>query len=277
MVGSRHPAAAAGTPMCGRDPSARSAGDKRQRREGRLQVGFGQIYAPFLARYTPRFWLKYTPKRRFWKTRRLLRGVFLRASITWRIFLATDKVEWAAVTFEHMFQDQPTRERLKGKVKAVYVIENWFMKDMTPEEKIKKGDEDILILMLATPEDAAAMVNATIRYSKGERKTTMTATMMKGHVPVDNPETVCIHATNISLSDVLENTIKLAKLMAHEMMRDTKQENIDAIMSMLGETKTIKQKTRSGQPKTTDLLFTPIIQRRPCRTRHEDEIPQATG
>ena len=87
MVGSRHPAAAAGTPMCGRDPSARSAGDKRQRREGRLQVGFGQIYAPFLARYTPRFWLKYTPKRRFWKTRRLLRGVFLRASITRRIFL----------------------------------------------------------------------------------------------------------------------------------------------------------------------------------------------
>ena len=62
--------------MCGRDPSARSAGDKRQRRGGRLQVGFGKIYAPFLARYTPRFWLKYTPKRRFWKTRRLLRGVF---------------------------------------------------------------------------------------------------------------------------------------------------------------------------------------------------------
>ena len=62
--------------MCGRDPSARSAGDKRQRREGRLQVGFGQIYALFLARYTPCFWLKYTPKRRFWKTRRLLRGVF---------------------------------------------------------------------------------------------------------------------------------------------------------------------------------------------------------
>ena len=87
MVGRRHPAAAAGTPMCGRDPSARSAGDKRQRREGKLQVGFGQIYAPFLARYTPRFWLKYTPKRRFWKTRRLLRGVFLRASITRRIFL----------------------------------------------------------------------------------------------------------------------------------------------------------------------------------------------
>jgi hypothetical protein len=57
--------------MCGRDPSARSAGDKRQRREGRLQVGFGQIYAPFLARYTPRFWLKYTPKRRFGK-----RGVY---------------------------------------------------------------------------------------------------------------------------------------------------------------------------------------------------------
>jgi hypothetical protein len=76
VVGTRHPAAAAGTPMCGRDPSARSAGDKRQRREGRLQVGFGQIYALFLARYTPCFWLKYTPKRRFWKTRRLLRGVF---------------------------------------------------------------------------------------------------------------------------------------------------------------------------------------------------------
>jgi hypothetical protein len=55
VVGSRHPAAAAGTPMCG---------DKRQRREGRLQVGFGQIYALLLARYTPCFWLKYTPKRR---------------------------------------------------------------------------------------------------------------------------------------------------------------------------------------------------------------------
>jgi hypothetical protein len=58
VVGSRHPAAAAGTPMCGRDPSARSAGDKRQRREGRLQVGFVQIYALFLVRYTPCFWLK---------------------------------------------------------------------------------------------------------------------------------------------------------------------------------------------------------------------------
>jgi hypothetical protein len=68
-----------GTPMCGRDgPSACSAGDERHQREGRLQVGFGfgQIYALFLARYTPRFWLKHTPKRRFWKTRRLLRGVF---------------------------------------------------------------------------------------------------------------------------------------------------------------------------------------------------------
>ncbi len=73
---SRHPAAAAGTPMCGRDPSARSAGDKRQRREGRLQVGFGQIYALFLVRYTPCFWLKYTPNRRFWKTRRIIQGVF---------------------------------------------------------------------------------------------------------------------------------------------------------------------------------------------------------
>jgi hypothetical protein len=41
VVGSRHPAAAVGTPMCGRDPSATSAGDKQQRREGRLQVGFG--------------------------------------------------------------------------------------------------------------------------------------------------------------------------------------------------------------------------------------------
>jgi hypothetical protein len=63
-----------GTPMCGRDgPSACSAGDERHQREGRLQVGFGfgQIYALFLARYTPRFWLKYTPKRRFGK-----RGVY---------------------------------------------------------------------------------------------------------------------------------------------------------------------------------------------------------
>ena len=56
------------------------------------------------------------------------------------------------------------------------------MKDMTPEEKIKKWDEGILILVLASPEDAAAMVNATIRYSKGMRKLTMTATRMRGHV-----------------------------------------------------------------------------------------------
>jgi hypothetical protein len=86
----RHPAAAMGTPMCGRDgPSACSAGDKRHQRGGRLQVsfGFGRKNALFLARYTPCFWLKYTPKRRFWKTRRLLRGVFFWASITWRIFL----------------------------------------------------------------------------------------------------------------------------------------------------------------------------------------------
>jgi hypothetical protein len=48
---------------------------------------------------------------------------------------------------------------------------------------------------------------------------------------------------------VLERTIKLAKLMAHEMMGDTKQASIDAIMCMLGETKTISQKTRSGQSK----------------------------
>jgi hypothetical protein len=34
--------------MCGRDPSARSAGDKRHRREGRLQVSFGRIYAVFI-------------------------------------------------------------------------------------------------------------------------------------------------------------------------------------------------------------------------------------
>jgi hypothetical protein len=62
----RHPAAAMGTPMCGRDgPSACSAGDERHQREGRLQVGFGRIYALFWARYTPCFWLKYTPKRRF--------------------------------------------------------------------------------------------------------------------------------------------------------------------------------------------------------------------
>jgi hypothetical protein len=72
-----HPAAAMGTPMCGRDgPSACSADDERHQREDRLQVGFGRIYALFLARYTPCFWLKYTPKRRFWKTRRLIQGIF---------------------------------------------------------------------------------------------------------------------------------------------------------------------------------------------------------
>ena len=55
--------------MCGRDPSARSAGDKRQRREGRLQVGFGQIYAPFLAKiYAQKAFLENA------------------ASITWRIY-----------------------------------------------------------------------------------------------------------------------------------------------------------------------------------------------
>jgi hypothetical protein len=48
VVDSRHPAAAVGTPMCGRDPSARSAGDKRHRREGRLHVGFDRIYAVFI-------------------------------------------------------------------------------------------------------------------------------------------------------------------------------------------------------------------------------------
>jgi hypothetical protein len=48
VVDTRHPAAAVGTAMCGRDPSARSAGDKRHRREGRLQVGFGRIYAVFI-------------------------------------------------------------------------------------------------------------------------------------------------------------------------------------------------------------------------------------
>ena len=87
MVGSRHPAAAAGTPMCGRDPSARSAGDKRQRRGGRLQVGFGKIYAPFLAKIYAPFLAKIYALKAFLETRRLLRGVFLRASITWRIFL----------------------------------------------------------------------------------------------------------------------------------------------------------------------------------------------
>jgi hypothetical protein len=50
VVGSRHPAAAVGTPMCARGPSARLAGNKRHHREGRLQVGFGQIYALFLVR-----------------------------------------------------------------------------------------------------------------------------------------------------------------------------------------------------------------------------------
>jgi hypothetical protein len=68
VVGNMHPAAAVGTPMFARGPSARSAGDKRHHREGRLQVGFGPD--------TPCFWLKYTPKRRFWKTRRLVKGVF---------------------------------------------------------------------------------------------------------------------------------------------------------------------------------------------------------
>ena len=80
-------------------------GDARNQRGGRLQVGFGfgQIYAPFLARYTPRFWLKYTPKRRFWKTRRLLRGVFLRASITRRIFLWICAVQWGVRGALHFF------------------------------------------------------------------------------------------------------------------------------------------------------------------------------
>ena len=74
---------------------------------------------------------------------------------------STDKVEWAAVTLEQIFQDQLTKDRLKGKVKAVYVMENWFMRDMTPEEKIKKGDEDILILSDAR--------NARGRGSNGKR------------------------------------------------------------------------------------------------------------
>jgi hypothetical protein len=55
--------------------------------EGRLQAGFGQIYVLFLVRYTPCFWLKYTPKRRFWKTRRLIQGVLFWAYYTGRIFL----------------------------------------------------------------------------------------------------------------------------------------------------------------------------------------------
>jgi hypothetical protein len=167
---------------------------------------------------------------------------------------ATDKVEWAAVTLEQIFQDQQTKDRLKGKVKAVYVMENWLMRDMTPEEKVKKGDEDILILMLATPEDAAAIINC-----KGMKKLTMTATRMRGHVPVDKVETICTHATSITLSDVLERKLKLAKLMAHAMMGNTQQANIDAIMEVLSGTKAISQKTRNGQSKTTDLLFTPVF------------------
>jgi hypothetical protein len=48
VIDSRHPAAAVGTPICARGPNARSAGDKRYHREGRLQVGFGRIYAVFI-------------------------------------------------------------------------------------------------------------------------------------------------------------------------------------------------------------------------------------
>jgi hypothetical protein len=36
-------------------------------REGRLQAGFGQIYALFLGRYTPCFWLNIRPKGVFGK------------------------------------------------------------------------------------------------------------------------------------------------------------------------------------------------------------------
>jgi hypothetical protein len=49
-------------------------------------VDFGQIYALFLVSYKPCFWLKYTPKRRFWKTRRVIQGVLFWAYYTGRIF-----------------------------------------------------------------------------------------------------------------------------------------------------------------------------------------------
>jgi hypothetical protein len=49
-----HPAAAVGTPMCGRDPSARSAGDINGI-AGRAGCRL------LLARYTPCFWLDIRP------------------------------------------------------------------------------------------------------------------------------------------------------------------------------------------------------------------------
>jgi hypothetical protein len=94
VVGSRHPAAAAGTPMCGRDPSgarARSAGDKRQRAAQGGQIAgwfwpdtrpvFGQIYAPFLAKiYAQKAFLENA------------------ASITWRI-------SWGVYYVAYIFMD----------------------------------------------------------------------------------------------------------------------------------------------------------------------------
>jgi hypothetical protein len=80
--------------MCGRDPSARSAGDKRHRREGRLQVGFGQIYALFLAEtYAQKAFLENTA----FNTGRIVLGVLYRAYIFMDLrSVVTLKSRWAA-------------------------------------------------------------------------------------------------------------------------------------------------------------------------------------
>jgi hypothetical protein len=87
VVDNRHPAAAVGTPMCGRDPSARSAGDNRHQRAGwrlaAIRCSQLKIYAVFIKIYTQ----KYTSQGRFWKPRRIIQGVFIWVHYTGCIFL----------------------------------------------------------------------------------------------------------------------------------------------------------------------------------------------